>query len=112
MTDQARQRLADTRTYARLPCELLGPMGLGEFVEDERTRYAVQHSLFLVGEASFHVPRSVQAQLPEVPWTALRGLRNRLAHAYFMVDLATIHLVVTRDLPELLRVLQQARIDP
>lgn len=111
MTDEARQRLADMRTYARLACRLVGSMRLGEFVEDERTRYAVQHTLFLVGEASVRVPGSVQAQLPDVPWKALRGLRNRLAHGYSRIDIATVYLVVTRNLPELLRVLQDASVE-
>lgn len=56
MMDEARQRLADMRTYARLACRFLGSMSFGEFAEDERTRYAVQHTLFLVGEASMQQP--------------------------------------------------------
>jgi uncharacterized protein with HEPN domain len=40
-----------------------------------------------------------------VPWPHLRGLRNRLAHAYFAVDAAMVYLTASTDIPRLLQVL-------
>ncbi|HEX2555260.1 MAG TPA: HepT-like ribonuclease domain-containing protein [Microvirga sp.] len=41
----------------------------------------------------------------DVPWPHLRGLRNRLAHAYFAVDAAMVYLTASTDIPRLLQVL-------
>jgi uncharacterized protein with HEPN domain len=106
MSDEARQRLADMRSFAKLAHRLVGPMKLGEFIEDERTRYAVQYLLLVIGEASIHVPSDAKARLVNVPWPKLQGLRNRLAHAYFAVEAATVYVAVSKDLPELLQALE------
>jgi uncharacterized protein with HEPN domain len=82
-------------------------MKLGQFLEDERTRYATQYLLLIVGEASMHVPLEIKARLARVPWRKLQGLRNRLAHAYFAVDAATVYVAASRDLPELLQLLEK-----
>ena len=73
---------------------------------DERTRYAVQYMLLVIGEASSRVPSDVKARLANVPWLELKGLRNRLAHAYFAIDAATVYVAVVKDLPELLEALE------
>jgi len=36
-----------------------------------------------------------------VPWRAIAGMRNRLAHGYFAVNLVTVWNVTQSDLPEL-----------
>lgn len=110
MTDEALKRLADMESFAELARKLLGSMTLREFSKDDRTRYAVQYALLLVGEASIQVPNELKSRLLDVPWAELKGLRNRLAHAYFTVDVETVYLVVSRDLPHLLRALQRAKI--
>jgi len=40
---------------------------------------------------------------PEIPWGEMAGLRNRLAHAYFDVDLDVILDIVANDLPPLIK---------
>lgn len=106
MSDEARRRLADMRSFAKLAQRLVGSMKLGEFMEDERTRYAVQYLLLVIGEASIHVPGKVKGRFADVAWPQLQGLRNRLAHAYFAVEAATVYVAVAKDLPELLKALE------
>ncbi len=112
MIDETRRRLADIRAYARLTGRLLGERKLGDFLEDEQVRFAVYYALLVLGEASNGIPKATRDQFPEVPWAGLKGLRNRLVHAYFSIDAGTVYALVTRDLPELLRVLEQARPQP
>ncbi len=38
---------------------------------------------------------------PEVPWSQIVGMRNRLVHAYFQVDLAIVWEIIQVDLPPL-----------
>lgn len=45
---------------------------------------------------------------PGVPWQEMRGLRNRIAHGYFGIDLGTVWDTVQQDLPALLVQLEQA----
>ena len=39
---------------------------------------------------------------PTLPWSAMRGMRNRIAHGYFDIDMAIVWETVHRDLPSLI----------
>jgi uncharacterized protein with HEPN domain len=71
------------------------------FLTDPRTQDAVIRNLEIIGEAASRVSPALQAAHPDLPWEQMRGLRNRLAHAYFDVDLTIVWDVVERELPEL-----------
>lgn len=66
-------------------------------------RDAVHYQLLVIGEAIGALPEEVRERDPEVPWRAIVGLRNRLAHEYFLIDPAQIRAVVDRDLGDLAR---------
>jgi uncharacterized protein with HEPN domain len=86
------------------------------FVADRRTADAVLRNLEIVGEAAHHIPPEVRRRHPQMPWSVMRGIRNRLAHAYFAVDLTVIWDTSTQDLhplvPELERMLHAAPTPP
>jgi len=63
----------------------------------------LERTLFIVGEAANRVPREVQAQHPEIPWAAIIGLRNLLAHGYETIDAQKLWLTATVSVPEMLR---------
>ncbi|NNC00791.1 DUF86 domain-containing protein [Corallococcus exiguus] len=103
MTEDTKQRLADMRAYARVAHQLVGGRALGSFLQDDRTRLAIQYCLLVIGEASVNVDASTREAMTQVPWLALRGMRNRLAHAYSSVDPGTVYITVVRDLPALMK---------
>ena len=76
-----------------------------EFSSDKRTQQAVVFSLMIVGEAATRLmdrhPEFVAAR-PEVPWRSMRGMRNRIAHGYFDINLDIVWNTVQSALPELL----------
>ncbi len=76
-----------------------------EFFEDKRTQQAVIMSLVIIGEASTKImdqhPEFAAAQ-PQVPWRSMRGMRNRIAHGYFDINLEVVWDTVQHALPELL----------
>ena len=72
------------------------------FVKDRRTRDAVVLNLEIVGEAAKSVPAEVQARHPEVEWRKIAGLRDIIAHAYFVLDDEILWDIVTNKLPALL----------
>ena len=63
----------------------------------------------LFGEAAKNIPEEVRAQIPEVPWRELIGMRNRLAHGYFGINNAILWQVVTKETPKLLQSLKLIR---
>lgn len=72
------------------------------FVADERTVDAVVRNLEIIGEAARHVPDAFASAHPEVPWKRIAGLRNRIVHNYFGVDLEIIWQILQSDLPQLI----------
>ena len=65
----------------------------------------------IIGEAASGVSQKTREQNPEIPWPDIVGMRNRLIHAYFDVDLNRVWETVADDLPPLVgqlkRILQK-----
>lgn len=55
----------------------------------------------IVGEAATQVTREFQNLHPEIPWAQIVGMRNRLIHAYFDIDMDRVWKIVNDDLPPL-----------
>lgn len=73
------------------------------FVADETLRRAFVRSLEIIGEAAKKVPDQFRAAYPEVEWRAMAGMRDRLIHDDFGVDLELVWDVVRNRIPELRR---------
>lgn len=84
-----------------------------DFLEDKRTQQAVIMSLIIIGEAATQVmdghAEFAQAQA-QVPWRSMRGMRNRIAHGYFDINLDVVWDTVQTALPQLLQQLSTARL--
>ena len=85
-----------------------------DFLADKRTQQAVIISLIIIGEAATKVMEGnaefAQAH-PEVPWRSMRGMRNRIAHGYFDINLDVVWDTVRTALPDLLKQLRAVRQD-
>jgi uncharacterized protein with HEPN domain len=57
--------------------------------------------LEIIGEAARHIPGEMREQYPAIPWRDLAGMRDKLIHHYFGVDLDTVWLTVIEDIPTL-----------
>ena len=78
-----------------------------EFLAD-RIRYdATLRNLELIGEAATHVPSAVRTAHPDIPWRAIIGARNKLAHAYLFIDDEVIWSMVREAVPALLPALRR-----
>ena len=76
------------------------------FIADGRTYDATLRNLELVGEAATHIPDEVRQAQSEIPWHAIIGTRNRLAHAYMTISDSIIWGIIQEAIPELLPALQ------
>lgn len=72
---------------------------------------AVVRDIEIIGEAANKITQQTRDEYPTLPWASIIGMRNRLIHGYFDVDLDRLWDTITIDLPELIvelrRVIQQ-----
>ncbi|MBW1799576.1 MAG: DUF86 domain-containing protein [Deltaproteobacteria bacterium] len=73
-------------------------MSADGFMADKKTVNADIRSLEIIGEATGKVPKDVRMRYPEVPWDEIIGMRNRLIHEYFGVDLDIVWQTIQEDL--------------
>jgi uncharacterized protein with HEPN domain len=60
---------------------------------------ACLYNIQIIGEAVSHLPEAVKKDNPKIPWTLIKGIRNRLIHEYFGTDLQVIWEVIKDELP-------------
>lgn len=60
----------------------------------------------IIGEAAFRMSPETRSQIHDVPWEAIIGMRHRLVHAYFDINLDILWRTVTDELPALIEVLE------
>ncbi len=70
--------------------------------EDVMLRLALTRAIEIVGEAAAQVSEAGRTELPAVPWPQIIGMRNRLVHAYFDINLDILWDTVQLALPPLL----------
>jgi uncharacterized protein with HEPN domain len=71
-----------------------------EFRKDDKTASAVIRKLEIIGEAAKQVPTRIRQKHPELPWTEMARMRDKLIHGYFGVDYEIVWKVVKERLPE------------
>lgn len=84
-----------------------------QIMSDEIVRDAILYNIVVIGEAATQLSRGgIEAQLPAVPWSRIRGMRNILAHEYFGVDRDLVLDVVRQKIPELRAAIEAALAQP
>jgi uncharacterized protein with HEPN domain len=75
--------------------------GRDAFFADPKTQDAVIRNVEVIGQAVKGISDQTRALEPDVPWRQIAGMRDKLIHEYFGVDLALVWDVVERELPVL-----------
>ncbi len=93
------------RQAAEDACGFIAGLSREAFLADKRTQQAVIMSLIIIGEAATRVMdrhAGFVERHPEIPWRSMRGMRNRIAHGYFDINLDLVWETVQTALPALL----------
>jgi len=80
-----------------------------KFLSSVKTQDAVIRKLEIIGEATKHIPSKVRKKYPEIPWKQIAGMRDRLIHVYFDVDLDLVWRILKADLPKLKKQIEKIK---
>lgn len=94
--------LWDMRDASRQADAFVQGLEIEVFVDDLRTRYAVERALEIVGEAARRVSQETRSAHPEIPWAGIIGFRNVLAHEYGAIDYRRLYAILRDDVPSLI----------
>lgn len=73
-----------------------------EDLDDDRLLlFAVVRAIEVPGEAASKVSAATRAAAPEIPWSNIVSMRNRLIHGYFDIDPALVWKTATVEIPAL-----------
>jgi uncharacterized protein with HEPN domain len=78
-----------------------------EFLNDIKTQDAVVRNLEIIGEAIKNISKGLKKKYPQIPWKDLSGVRDKLIHHYFGVNLDIVWNIVKEELPEVLLQLEE-----
>jgi uncharacterized protein with HEPN domain len=72
-----------------------------EFSKDRKTINAVVRSIEIIGEAAKNLPVSFKNKHLIIPWKHMAGMRDKLIHEYFGVDIEIVWETAKKDVPRL-----------
>lgn len=76
-------------------------MNFKEFTMDKKTMNAVIRSIEVIGEAAKKIPKTLIDKYPNIPWKKMAGMRDKMIHEYFGIDIEILWKVAKDDLPPL-----------
>jgi uncharacterized protein with HEPN domain len=102
--DRERQHLHFMFDSVELALSYIEGYSRDDFLRDKRTQQAVILNLLHLGEAANRLvveSSDVMGRYPRLPWSQMRGMRNRLAHGYFDINIEVVWSTLDQALPDL-----------
>lgn len=101
------QRIADMLVYSRKARAIALQAGDTGFFASEHLLIAASYALLVVGEAASHVRPETRAEIDYLPLREVVGMRNALAHKYFLISAQVVYDTCVFDLPILNKALEE-----
>ena len=98
--------LIDMLQAARKAAAFAADLTYPQFQDSDLHQNAIVKVLEVIGEAASRITTDTHRAYPQIPWRQIIGLRNRVVHGYFDVDLALIWQIAHQDIPILIDQLQ------
>jgi len=76
-------------------------VGYEDFMDNPLIQDGVIRQIEIVGEATKRLSKEIRTKHAEIPWKDIAGMRDKLIHDYFGVDLAAVWDTVKKDMPAL-----------
>lgn len=102
-----RERLLHIRDAAHSIADFTAGLSEDIFRDVKLVQHGVTNCLYIITEAASRISDETKKQHPEIEWDVIRGMRNRLAHAYFDIDLGIVWESATSDVPRLLEAVER-----
>ena len=75
-------------------------------MNDEFSQWAVTTPLYNIGEQVYQLSSEMKASYPDIPWSAVAGLRHRLVHDYEGINWSIIVEVLFDEMPTFINSIQ------
>ena len=110
-----RESIKDIQEAIRRISRYLNSMSYEAFLADTKTQDAVIRNVEIIGEATRGISSQLRTENSDIPWKSMAGMRDRLIHHYFGVNLDIVWQVGSVELPSLAsalsRIAETARDD-
>ena len=91
---------------AQRAIRFISGMDYEAFSKDDKTIYAVIRAVEIIGEVAANIPEKVRSEYPDIPWREVKGMRNKLVHNYFGINVEVVWQTIHEDLPVLIEALK------
>lgn len=98
--------LNDMLDSSRKALRFVNGVSYEEFRENDEKVCAVIRMLEVIGEAAKNIPADLRKRHSTVPWRLITGMRDKLIHGYFGINLKWVWETVCDDLPPLVEMIE------
>ena len=98
--------LLDMLLAAREAGKFAADLTFAAFEQNRMAQLAILKVVEIIGEAASRVSTECKDTYPEIPWSRIVGMRNRLVHGYFNVNRQRVWETVQDDIPRLISQLE------
>ena len=97
----------DILESARRIVDYVAGMTHQDFLQDTLVQDSVVRRLEIIGEAAGRISLNFRRRHPEIQWSEIRGMRNRMIHGYDNIDMDVVWDTAERDIPNLIHIVER-----